>query len=346
MGFKRKFEIGDKVRVIKPNDPYYKQIGKIINYYSPYDSKGFYNVKFGNEPRNYYSNSLEKVEDSSSTDTKSNKLSISDLKPGMKVRIRSDLKEYLSKYMYVNDTISSYSGTVHTIKEIDSNNYILLSDIPNTWSIENFSEIVEEPKEETTTSEKIKFPLKEGQIVTLLDGKKYQVINNKDLGRCSLCSLGYKGSNNCSICYINGVVGCSMILPKLHYFKLVEDNKKENKSSSKPLTIFDFKVGMRVRVKENFDKITTGPDYISNISTKMRTFKGKELIIENIENNYIIAKNYCWIPEWLEIVDESTNSSNSVENSSVKEVGIITKVNFTLTDFKPEKLEHSKFTIL
>ena len=37
---------------------------------------------------------------------------------------------------------------------------------------------------------------------------------------------------------------------------------------------------------------------------------------------------------------------NSVENSPVKEVGIITKVNFTLTDFKSEKLEHSKFTIL
>ena len=170
--------------------------------------------------------------------------------------------------MYVNDTISSYSGTVHTIKEIDSNNYILLNDIPNTWSIENFSEIVEEPKEETTTSEKIKFPLKEGQIVILLDGKKYQVINNKDLGRCSLCSLGTKGCNDCSICYINGMIGCSRILPAFHYFKLVDS-----------------------------------PDSIK-----------KEISVK--------------------------------KESSVKEIGIITKVNFTLTDFKSEKLEHSKFTIL
>lgn len=268
MGFKRKFEIGDKVKVIKTNDTRYNQIGEIKHYYSSYDCKGVYNIKFENGTYNYYPSNLEKVEDSSNTDTKSNKLSISDLKPGMKIRIRSDLKEYLSKYMYVNDTISSYSGTVHTIKEINSNNYILLNDIPNTWSIENFSEIVEEPKEETITLEKIKFPLKEGQIVTLLDGKKYQVINNKDLGKCSLCSLGTKGCNDCSICYINGVIGCSRILPTYHYFKLID----------------------------------------SLDSTK------KEISIN--------------------------------KEAPVKKVGIITKVNFILTDFKSEEIIHSKFTIL
>ncbi len=267
MGFSRKFKKGDKVRVIKPNDPRYKQIGKIIDYYSSYSGKGIYGVNFEKDFSNYYSNSLEKVEDSSNTNIESNKLSIFDLKPGMKVRIRPDLKEGQSTQVYVTYSMSDLSGTVYTIKAINSNNNIILKDLNYVWDIDCFSEIVEE-SEEVKVSEKIKFPLKEGQIVTLLDGKKYQVINNKNLGRCSLCSLGTKGCNNCSICYINGKVGCAKILPALHYFKLVEDNKKENKSS------------------------------------------------------------------------------NSVENSSAKEIGIITKVNFTLTDFKPEKLEHSKFTIL
>ena len=268
MGFKRKFEIGDKVRVIKSNDSYYKQIGKIVSYLSNYDYKALYELQFeDNKYFNYKPNELEKVEEFNNT--KSNKLSISDLKPGMKVRIRPDLKEGQSTIVYVAYTMIHLKGTIHTIKEITLNNIIILNDSNYTWDIDCFSEIVEEPKEEEIkTSEKIKFPLKEGQIVTLLDGKKYQVINNKDLGRCSLCSLGTKGCNDCSICYINGMIGCSRILPAFHYFKLVDS-----------------------------------PDFIK-----------KEISVK--------------------------------KESSVKEIGIITKVNFTLTDFKSEKLEHSKFTIL
>ena len=169
--------------------------------------------------------------------------------------------------------MENFAGTIATIKGMlnnisDKYNCIYLENIPYAWDVDCFSEIVKESEEETTTSEKIKFPLKEGQIVTLLDGKKYQVINNKDLGRCSLCSLGTKGCNDCSICYINGMIGCSRILPAFHYFKLVDS-----------------------------------PDSIK-----------KEISVK--------------------------------KESSVKEIGIITKVNFTLTDFKLEKLEHSKFTIL
>ena len=272
MGFKRKFKDGDTVRVIKSNDSRYKKIGEIFFYSSSYGGKGWYKVKFDDGYYSYYSYELEKVEESNNT--KSDKLSISDLKPGMKVRIRPDLKEGQSTVVYVNKDMENYAGTIATIKGMlnnisDKYNSIYLENIPYAWDVDCFSEIVKESEEETTTSEKIEFPLKEGQIVTLLDGKKYQVINNKDLGRCSLCSLGTKSCNDCSICYINGMIGCSRILPAFHYFKLVEDNKKENESSS-----------------------------------------------------------------------------NSVENSSVKEIGIITKVNFTLTDFKSEKLEHSKFTIL
>ena len=78
----------------------------------------------------------------------------------------------------------------------------------------------------------------------------------------------------------------------------------------------------------------------------MKSFKGKEISIDCIGAYDIEAANYYWLPEWLEIVDKSANSINSIEESSVKEVGIITKVNFTLTNFKSEELEHSKFTIL
>ena len=46
MGFKRKFEIGDKVQVIKPNDFRNNQIGKITHYYSSYGYKGVYTVSF------------------------------------------------------------------------------------------------------------------------------------------------------------------------------------------------------------------------------------------------------------------------------------------------------------
>ena len=347
MGFSRKFQIGDKVQVIRPNDPRYKQIGKIIHYYPSYGGgKGVYNVNFESGTSNYYSNELEKIEDSSNTDTKSNKLSISELKPGMKVRIRPDLKEFISKYMYVNDAITSYSGTIHTIKKVNLNNTISLTDISYNWDINCFSEIVEEPKEEVKTSEKVELPLKEGQIVTLLDGKQYQVIkNNTSRITCSLCSLGIAkcGEDRCNIAHINSKPSCPLVIPAHYYFKLCEEQKAEDKSS-KSLKISDFKEGMRVRVKENFNEIPVDdPLYIS---PSMKAFKGKEIIIYRIGTNHIISNNYAWLPEWLEIVDESTNSSNSVENSPVKEIGIITKVNFTLTDFKSEELEHSKFTIL
>lgn len=273
MGFKRKFKDGDTVKVIKSNDSKYKKIGEIFFYNSSYGGKGWYKVKFDDGYYSYYSYELEKVEESNNTNINSNKLSISDLKPGMKVRIRPDLKEGQSTVVYVNKDMENYAGTIATIKGMlnninDKYNFIYLENIPYTWDVDCFSKIVEESEEEITTSEKIKFPLKEGQIVTLLDGKKYQVVNNKDLGRCSLCSLGTKGCNDCSICYINGMIGCSRILPVFHYFKLV-----------------DF------------------PDSIK-----------KEISVK--------------------------------KESSVKEIGIITKVNFTLTDFKSEKLEHSKFTIL
>ena len=273
MGFKRKFEIGDKVKVIKTNDPRYNQIGKITYYSYSYSGKGIYSVIFEDSTSNYYSNNLEKVEDSSNTNTKSNKLSISDLKPGMKVRIRPDLKKGCDNYIYITDSMVALRGTVQTIEKVNKD-YILLTNSERAWNIDYFSEIVEEPKEETKASEKIEFPLKVGQVVTLLDGKKYQVIkNNTSRITCSLCSLGKAkcGEDKCYISHINGKTSCNFVIPAGHYFKLCKDQKTED-DSSKPI--------------------------------------------------------------------------NSIEKSSVKEIGIITKVNFTLTDFKSEKLEHSKFTIL
>ena len=74
MGFKRKFKDEDTIRVIKTNDPRYKQIGKIRSYHPNYDSKGFYPVHFEDGIRDYYSYELEKIKDSSNI--KSNKLPI------------------------------------------------------------------------------------------------------------------------------------------------------------------------------------------------------------------------------------------------------------------------------
>ena len=166
-----------------------------------------------------------------------------------------------------------------------------LKNIKWLWDIDCFSEIVEEPKEKINTSEDIKLPLKEGQVVTLLDGKKYEVVKyKKDTDSCARCSLYSTSNFKCCISHINNVDDCSKVLPYRSYFKLCEDRKTEN-NSSKSLTISNFKVE-----------------------------KGS--------------------------ADESCNSSNSIENSSIKEIGIITKVNFTLIDFKPEELEYSKFTIL
>ena len=354
MGFKRKFQTGDKVRVKDPKNSFYKKIGIIKGYSNKYDSytyqyisdKKVYCVDFEEYSTEFYPYQLEKVEEFNNTDTKSNKLSISDLKPGMKVRIKPNLKEGKSSYVFITKSMVNFSNTIHTIKDI-INPQIILTDSRYGWDIDCFSEIIRELEEETTTSEEIKFPLKEGQIVTLLDGEKYQVVkNNKDQYACYFCSLyDINKGHKCSICHINNTKTCIDIIPSNHYFKWYQDQKIED-NFFKSLTISDFKVGMKVKVKENFDKIITNPDYSSNIASKMKSFKGKELVIENIGNKSIIAKGYCWLPEWLEIVDESINSSNSVENSSVKEIGIITKVNFTLTDFKSEKLEHSKFTIL
>ena len=358
MGFKRKFEIGDKVQVIKPNDFRNNQIGKIVSYLSNYDYKALYEVQFEDDKYfSYKPNELEKVE--KSNNTKSNKLSISNLKPGMKVRIRPDLKEGQSTVVYVNNDMKNYAGTIATIKGMlnnisDKYNSIYLENIPYAWDIDCFSEIVEEPKEETTTSEKIKFPLKEGQIVTLLDGKKYQVIkNNTNKFACSFCSLNQTkcGEDRCNITHINGKISCAFVIPPHHYFKLSEDQQTED-NSSKSLTISDFKIGMKIKVKKDFDKIvptsTLDLFHFYHIPIIMKSFEEKELIVENIGNYFIKAKNFQWYPEWLEIIEEPQifceNKSSLTKVS--EETGIITKVTFTLNEFKSEKLEHSKFTIL
>lgn len=353
MGFKRKFEIGDKVQVIKSNDFRYNQIGKIKYYYSSYNSKGVYGVSFENSTWNYYSNNLEKVEDSNNTNTKSNKLSISDLKPGMKVRIRPDLKEGQSTIVCVAYTMIHLKGTIHIIKEITLNNMIILNDSNYTWDIDCFSEIIEESKEKMNISENIELPLKEGQIVTLLDGEKYQVIkNNTNKSACYFCSLyNINKGHKCSISHINNTKSCPDVISHNHYFKWYQDQKIED-NSSKSLTISDFKIGMKIKVKKDFDKIvptsTLDLFHFYHIPIIMKSFEEKELIVENVGNCFIKAKNFQWYPEWLEIIEESQIfcENESALTKVSEETGIITKVTFTLNEFKSEKLEHSKFTIL
>lgn len=299
MGFKRKFKDGDTVRVTDPNNSNYKKIG-IIKWYgyplyikNAYFKKKIYYVDFKTYSHEFYSHQLEKVEDSSDTDTKSNKLSISDLKPGIKVRIRPDLKEGYNPLIYVSDSMTYFKGTIQTIKTINSNNTIILNSLNYSWDIDCFSEIVEEPKEEVKTSEKVELPLKEGQIVTLLDGKQYKVMPYKGhkSWACEKCSL-FINDCSCQTTYLNETTSCTEVINnRKNYFKLIDYCLQDINKKATFSTISDFKV----------------------------------------ENGN---------------TDKSTNSSNSIENSSVKEIGIITKVNFTLTDFKPEKLEYSKFTIL
>ena len=178
MGFKRKFQIGDKVQVIDSSYDKYKKIGKIISYLSNCGGKGLYEVKFeDNTYFSYKSNELELVEANISCNISPKKLSISDLKPGMKVRIRPDLKEGQSTVIYIYKDMENFAGTIATIKGMlnnisDKYNCIYLENIPYAWDIGCFSEIIKESEEETKVSEKIELPLKEGQVVTLLDSKK------------------------------------------------------------------------------------------------------------------------------------------------------------------------------
>ena len=355
MGFERKFKIGDKVQVIDSSYDKYKKIGKIISYSSSYNYKDLYEVKF--EDNTYYSykpNELELVESNINYNYNilSNKLSISDLKPGMKVRIKPDLKEGKSSYVFITKSMVNFSNTIHTIKDV-INPQIILTDSRYGWDIDCFSEIIRELEEETTTSEEIKFPLKEGQIVTLLDGEKYQVVkNNKDQYACYFCSLyDINKGHKCSISHINNTTSCLDVIPHNHYFKWYQDQKiKDN--SSKSLTISDFKIGMKIKVKKDFDKIvptsTLDLFHFYHIPIRMKSFEEKELIVENIGNCFITAKSFQWYPEWLEIIEESQIfcENESALTKISEETGIITKVTFTLNEFKSEKLEHSKFTIL
>ena len=355
MGFKRKFKIGDKVKVIKTNDTRYNQIGKIEYYQSSYyNNKGFYTVEFDeNSFTDYYSHELEKIEDFNNTDIKSNKLSISDLKPGMKVRIRPDLQEGQSTHVNVTFSMLSLRETIQIIKIIESNGRIWLTKSDFAWDIDCFSEIIEESKEEINISEDIKLPLKEGQVVTLLDGEKYQVVkNNTNKYACYFCSLyNINEAHKCSISHINNAKTCPDVIPHNHYFKWCQDQKIED-NSSKSLTISDFKIGMKIKVKKDFDKIvptsTLDLFHFYHIPIRMKAFEEKELIVENIGNCFITAKSLKWYPEWLEIIKEPQifceNESSLTKVS--EETGIITKVTFTLNEFKSEKLEHSKFTIL
>ena len=362
MGFKRKFEIGDKVQVIdRKEGGFYKNIGIVKGYGDKYDSytykyisnKKVYNVDFGKYSTEFYPSQLEKVEEFNNTNTKSNKLSISDLKPGIKVRIRSDLKEEQSTCIFVTSSMLELRGTIQTIKNIKQNGRIWLIKSDFIWDIDCFSEIIEESKEEINISENIELPLKEGQIVTLLDGEKYQVVkNNTNKYACYFCSLyNINEAHKCSISHINNTKICPDVIPHNHYFKWCQDQKIED-NSSKSLTISDFKIGMKIKVKKDFDKIvptsTLDLFHFYHIPITMKSFEEKELIVENIGNCFITAKSFQWYPEWLEIIEESQifyeNKSSLTEVS--EEIGIITKVTFTLNEFKSEKLEHSKFTIL
>ena len=363
MGFERKFKIGDKVQVIDSSYDKYKKIGKIISYSSSYNYKGLYKVKF--EDNTYYSykpNELELVESNINYNYNilSNKLSISDLKPGMKVRIKPDLKEGKSTIVYVTNDMKNFAGTINIIKNINLNTIsyqyqcIYLENIPYTWDIDCFSEIIEESKEKMNISENIELPLKEGQIVTLLDGKKYQVVkNNTNKFACSFCSLNQTkcGKDRCNITHINGKISCAFVIPPHHYFKLSEDQQIED-NSSKSLTISDFKIGMKIKVKKDFDKIvptsTLDLFHFYHIPIIMKSFEEKELIVENVGNCFIKAKNFQWYPEWLEIIEEPQLfcENESALTKVSEETGIITKVTFILNEFKSEKLEHSKFTIL
>ena len=358
MGFERKFKDGDKVKVIDSNSSSYKEIGTIKWYgyplclKDPFYKKKIYYVDFKTYSREFHSHQLEKVEDSSNTNTKFNKLSISDLKPGMKVRIRPDLQEGSSKLVYVTHVMADLAGTIQIIEYIKINK-IYLKNQTWVWSIDCFSEIIEESKEEINISEDIKLPLKEGQIVTLLDGEKYQVVkNNTNKYACYFCSLyNINEAHKCSISHINNAKTCPDVIPHNHYFKWCQDQKIED-NSSKFLTISDFKIGMKIKVKKDFDKIvptsTLDLFHFYHIPIRMKAFEEKELIVENIGNCFITAKSLKWYPEWLEIIEEPQifceNESSLTKVS--EETGIITKVTFTLNEFKSEKLEHSKFTIL
>ena len=366
MGFERKFKDGDKVKVIDSNSSSYKKIG-IIKWYGyplclkdPFYKKKIYYVEFKTYSREFHSYQLEKVEKSNNINTKSNKLSISDLKSGMKVRIKPDLKEGKSTVVYVTNDMKNFAGTINIIKNINLNTIsyqyqcIYLENIPYTWDIDCFSEIIEESKEKMNISENIELPLKEGQIVTLLDGKKYQVVkNNTNKFACSFCSLNQTkcGKDRCNITHINGKISCSFVIPPHHYFKLSEDQQTED-NSSKSLTISNFKIGMKIKVKKDFDKIvptsTLDLFHFYHIPIIMKSFEEKELIVENVGNCFIKAKNFQWYPEWLEIIEESQIfcENESALTKVSEETGIITKVTFTLNEFKSEKLEHSKFTIL
>ena len=358
MGFERKFKDGDKVKVIDSNSSSYKEIGTIKWYgyplclKDPFYKKKIYYVDFKTYSREFYSHQLEKVEESNNTNIKSNKLSISDLKSGMKVRIKPDLKEGKYGYIFITKSMVNFSNTIHTIKEI-INSQIILIDSYYKWDIDCFSEIIEESKEEMNISEDIELPLKEGQVVTLLDGEKYQVVkNNTNKYACYFCSLyNINEAHKCSISHINNTKICPDIIPHNHYFKWYQDQKIED-NSSKSLTISDFKIGMKIKVKKDFDKIvptsTLDLFHFYHIPIRMKAFEEKELIVENVGNCFITAKSLKWYPEWLEIIEEPQifceNESSLTKVS--EETGIITKVTFTLNEFKSEKLEHSKFTIL
>ena len=281
MGFERKFEFGDKVKVIDSKEAgFYKKIGIVKGYNDKYDSytykyisnKKVYHVDFGKYSTEFYPYQLEKVEES---------------------------------------------------------------------------------KEEINISENIKLPLKEGQVVTLLDGEKYQVVkNNTNKYACYFCSLyNINEAHKCSISHINNTEICPDVIPHNHYFKWCQDQKIED-NSSKSLTVSDFKIGMKIKVKKDFDKIvptsTLDLFHFYHIPIRMKAFEEKELIVENVGNCFITAKSLKWYPEWLEIIEEPQifceNKSSLTKVS--EEIGIITKVTFTLNEFKSEKLEHSKFTIL
>lgn len=337
MAFQRKFQNGDKVRVIKEFLSYYGEVGTVKGYTDSEYLIEFTNIN-GNLLCRIKPTFLEKVE----TETKSAEVTIP-LELGQEVTLL-DGKKYkvikgscrqciLSKNNPDNEGISNCHLThINGARTCDCV-------IKRGASLDS----VCFARADTTKDQKVKFPLKVGQVVTLHDCKKYIISEGKG---CSTCALS---PNKCQLCYIEGRTDCIDILGEefpnrcFKEYKPTQTNDPELKESR-----LQFKLGDKVilrsldETKKRFNVVPKQELYYKDKVplTICSVDNELEICVAYFEKDFILTYS---TKDLALAIDGKLSIPRPIEPIQTVQV---TKTKFSLLEFKSERIGRKPRTIL
>lgn len=335
----RKFKEGDKARVIKKNSCYTGRKGVISDIrYSSFRSKTVYTIKMDGSEEDFYSYELEKI-DEIEPKKEEHKLSFEE---GQIVTLLDGKKYEICKGSCSRTNCFMCSLSSHNSKDRKShcNTSYIDNHINCPLNIRNYFKLIED----SLKDEKLQLPLKEGQVVTLLDGKEYEVCKTEGNNRCPSCSLY---CDNCGISHIQGCTNCRDVLSDKLYFRRINSSPaksvvSENKDIKLPLEL-----GQIVTLLDGKEyKVCENSCFHRCVDCSLGSKKGSNCEICYIQGvsccNHLFPKHSNY---YFELVEQSPSPIVPVTPKK-KEYCNFVKVTFTMTDFQPNHIGHHKRTII